>query len=628
MKSVHGLFKRNGYLLIVFIAVLFMFAGCSSSDDNGTGDETQTGTLIVSHNLDNGLPHEIDQVEYFCLDSSGNTVKKYSVQDIMEKNELQMVPITTKYIYMKYYNNYVETGKKSRNNYVEDAKAPVQVNEGQTTPVSMAGDTTANVYITGSNGSYTIMVKDNPFFIKGVGGDYSSAEFGYTYLNSYLQNSNVNTIRTYGVADPNVTITAAKSALAQANALSTDGNPVMVIIGLDLRDAADPVSYSQQVFNGLIGDTNADHILAWCISNEWIDLGNSSAPNNATVESISKWIQKQTPRTLTMVATQNPSQGSLSVITGSMPSLDLIGINSFYGTFNSDWSGGGFLNQLGGYISQLGKPWCLTEYYSYDLPSPAFSGYSGMPYQTLNGSYDYYLELNSTSNAQNYSNCWNSYVVGNQSNGCVGGCALNWDPPHNSQCNAFWKQMFVYGGQWEIYTDWYSKYGVYRLQCVDAVISAYGGTPSATACPQIVLPSDGDPQGIDCSFKADLNSAGTPVSTTDTLTATVTATGTGTLTFTWYLVGGEAVLIGSGGIWEGPSYNTYQAWGTNSVTSINLGEGTTTDMGSGKMQNTISFSLNDGTNYAYAGNNYQLRVIVHDSNNGAATAAIGFSVKQ
>lgn len=141
------------------------------------------------------------------------------------------------------------------------------------------------------------------------------------------------------------------------------------------------------------------------------------------------------------------------VITTSMPSLDLVGINSFYGKFNNDWQGGGFLNQLSGYIKKLGKPWCLSEYYSYDLLSPPFTGYKGMPYQTLNGSYNYYLELNSTSNAQNYSDAWNNYVVGNKDNGCVGACALNWDPPHNSQCNAFWKQMFAYAGYWEIYVD-------------------------------------------------------------------------------------------------------------------------------------------------------------------------------
>ncbi len=121
------------------------------------------------------------------------------------------------------------------------------------------------------------------------------------------------------------------------------------------------------------------------------------------------------------------------------------------------------------------------------------------------------------------------------------------------------------------------------------------------------------------------------MSTDEVLTATVTAEGTGSLTFNWYLVGGKAVLLDpsggtTGGIWEGPSYNTYQAWGADPVTSINLGQGTSTDLGNGKTSNTITFSMHDPsdpTKTAYAGNNYQLRVIVSDGNNGAATAAVG-----
>ena len=629
-----SLLKKRVFPIFISLVLLF-FIGCGSSSDDHE-DAVPTGTLSVTHPLERGVPDSVDSFHYVCLDADGKVVLEFSLKEKASEHILESVPITTKYLYTTYYDNVDDPSFSGVDAItVGDSKAPVDVQPGQQSNVVLIGDPTDNVYITGTNGQYTFMVDDMAFVMRGVGGDYSNTEFSYTYLNDYLTNSHVNTIRTYGVGDSGVTITAAKAALAQANSLTVDAkHPVMVIMGLDLADAADPQGYSKTVFNALINDPNADHILAWCISNEWVNLTDSSDPNNATVDAVSTWIQKQTPRTLTMVAIQHPSEGSLSVITSSMPSLDGIGINSFYGKFDDDWQGGGFLDQLSGYISKLGKPWCLTEYYSYDLPSEPFGNYAGMPHQTLKGEYDYYLELNSTSNAQNYADVWNNYVIGNKPNGCLGGCALNWDPPHNSQCNAFWKQMFTYAGQWEIYVDWYAKYGVYRLECIDAVISAYGGTPNATACPRIVLPADNDPQGIECDFKADLNSAGTPVTTDQELTATVTATGTGPLTFSWYLVGGKAVLIGSngtsGGIWEGPSLNTYEAWGVDPVTSIKLGEGTSTDLGGGKTSNTITFYMHDpsdATKKAYSGNNYQLRVIVSDGNNGAATAGIGFSVE-
>ncbi len=632
MNSFYTLSKKYLYFFTAFVIILMFFGGCSSGSDSADENSVDTGTLSVTHQLVGGVPENVDNVEFICLDANEKPVKDFDIKEKASLHVLEQIPVTTKFLHIKYHDLVPDASSNgAKDGFVGDAKAPVEIKAGQQTDVTMMANPTGKVYITGSNGQYNLMVEDKVFFMQGIGGDYSDTEFSYSYLNGSLQNSKVNTIRTYGVGDPNVTITAAKAALAQASKLTTDeSHPVMVIVGLDLADAADPVGYSKQVFNGLINDTNADHILAWCISNEWVDLGNPSAPNNATVEEVSKWIQAQTPRTLTMVAIQNPGEGSLSVINTSMPSLDIIGINSFYGKFNSDWAGGGFLNELSGYIGKLGKPWCLTEYYTYDLPSAPFTGYKGMPYQTLNGGYNYFLELNSTSNAQNYADSWNNYVVGNKTNGCIGGCALNWDPPHNSQANAFWKQMFAYAGQWEIYVDWYTKYGVYRLQCVDAVISAYGGTPNVTPCPQIVLPTDNDPQGIECDFKADLNSAGRQVATDEELTASITATGTGNLQFTWYLVGGKAVLQNSGGIWEGPSYNTYEIWGTTQVTSIKLGNGTTTDLGGGKMKNTIKFYMHDPANpakTAYPGNNYQLRVIVNDSNKGAATAAVGFSVK-
>lgn len=58
--------------------------------------------------------------------------------------------------------------------------------------------------------------------------------------------------------------------------------------------------------------------------------------------------------------------------------------------------------------------------------------------------------------------------------------------------------------------------------------------------PQIVLPTDGDRQGIDCTFKATLDKNPTPVAPGAQLFASISATDSDPLTFDWYLIGGSS----------------------------------------------------------------------------------------
>jgi hypothetical protein len=465
-------------------------------------------------------------------------------------------------------------------------------------------------------GTWQFNVGGLTFTMKGITGDYGYAdmsEWSYTYLNSYFSPSGANTLRTYGLNDTKQLVTNTSAALAWAASQSTATKPVMVLVGLYIPGVA--TSALETAIDQIVADSNASHILAWCVGNE------TPTSDYAQINTVAAYIKTKSTAPVT-TAVPNVTTGALQSINTAIPNLDFLGINSFYGQFDASHVQGIFLGELDGTMSSAKtsgiwtKPWAVTEYYTYDLPSAGFGNYAGMPSQTINN-YRYFLELNSTLNAQNYATSWSRYIASRLSNGNLGGGALNWMPPHNSQVPAFWKDMFVYNGQFEIFVNWYQKYGVSRLQAVDAVSAAYGGVAPAVPTPQVVLPADGDPQGIASDWKPTLTSPGRQVGLTETLTATAAAFSTDALTFDWYLIGGTAVIPNGGGITRA-STDTFMAYGASPVTSILIGNGTTTGS-SGTQSNTISFQLPSGTP---TGNNYQLRVVIHDLHGGAATAAV------
>lgn len=469
-------------------------------------------------------------------------------------------------------------------------------------------------FLTKANGFWQFMVNGTPFYMKGVTGDFGGAEeseWGFSYLTQNLPASGANTIRTYGLPDPTLEAQNASNGLALASTLANQtGHPFMLLVGIDLSGVTE--AQAEQAITAIEADPNASHILAWVVGNE---VPTSQYP---MVEDLVKFIHGISSAPV-CTSVPNPTAAALQNINTTIPDLDFLGVNSFFGAFDSSHQQTGFLSTLDGTMAaSWTKAWAITEYYSYDLPSPPFPGFAGMPFQTLDGGYQYFLELNSTANAANYTACWDNYILSQSQNGNVGGAVLNWDPPHNSQVPAFWKQMFVYDGPFQLFVDPYTT-GVSRLQSVDAVTALYGGSAPATPTPQIVV-TDGDPQGIVCSFKATLSSPGIPVKAGQTLTASVTAVSSQKLTFQWYLIGGTAVTSNtSPGIIGGPSTNTFEVYGVNPVTSTLVGQATSTTTGT--QQNTVHFTMPN----VPPGNNYQLRVIITDGQGGAATAAIGFA---
>ncbi|MCD4784546.1 MAG: hypothetical protein K8T10_12055 [Candidatus Eremiobacteraeota bacterium] len=621
---------------ILIISLAFIIPGCTSSKNSTdsvispTPTQTptsSTGIVIVSHDVENDLPQNIDSIHYSFSDKNNILIFGPYVFTRSNSHVLENVPIDAKFMIIDYYTSSGATGAGARSNTQQGSTTiPVSVSDGDDTNVQVDGDPTGPVHFAQSGSQWLLMVDGTNTTVKGITGDYGGSdpdEFTYSYLTDNLPASGANAIRLYGGASVSEQVRDVKAALSLASAHSTDSNKIMVLVGFKFQGLADPVGDGKQAFDQIIADSNADHILGFCAGNEAVDAGNPDADMNKKINEFAVYIKGKSSLPV-MTAIVNPTPHALDVYKQSMPDLDWIGVNSFYGKFDNTHQGGGFLNTLGPTMAKWGKPWIVSEYYSYDLPSPG-----SMPSQTING-YEYFLELNSTANAQNYKDCWNNYIVPYSQYDCVGGMALNWMPPHNSQVPGFWKDMFVYRGKFEMYVNWYQKYGVDRLECVDAVTENYGGTTPSNSCPQIETPSDSDPQGIDCDFKVTLSSAGKVVNPGDQLTASITASDpdSDNLTFDWFLMGGVIQTPTGGGITQGPSINTYKAWGVSEppnavITSSLIGNGDTTDLNGGKHKNTITFTLDSSTSQS---NNYQLRVIIRDGNGGAATAAIGFPV--
>ncbi len=485
-----------------------------------------------------------------------------------------------------------------------------------------------------SDTGWNLIIQGKSTVLKGVGFDYTimsdkptpDSSDWFSYVSPDIAKAGANCIRTYGLpwsaANGPEQQAALISALLKAAADgSSSSNYITVLAGFVYDPTqGDMAGLMVQTMDILAKDPNFTHLLGWCVGNE-IAVEQYSGLNTTIAALKAAMTTPQVTRPV-MTAVANVSSGEVAVIKAQLPALDWLGINSFYGAYDDQHVFTDFLDNQANNLSTGGwtLPWAITEYYSYDLPSPPFPGYAGMPFQTLNGQ-PYYLELNSTLNAQNYTDSYSQYIAGPNAlaKGSVGGFVLNWGPPHNSKLIAFWKEVYTYRGELKPFVNPpYSVSGFDRLQAADAVAAMYGGSLSTQACPQIVLPSDGDRQGIECSFKATLTQNPTPVAKGASLTAAVTATSSQSLTFDWYLVGGSA-----NGYTGDINASNKIPQDYTSTTTLFLGNGATTTTGNSH-RNSLTFTAPAG---AAAGNNYQLRVVIRDSQGGAATAAIGFPME-
>lgn len=584
--------------------------GCGSSSqlssNSGLFPDGSTATTVqlrLLHDLEvesgpgSGLPGDLDFWRIVVLGPGGSVLGQTKV--IPESEELWL-PVDSRALQVRV--DYFRTPEGA---LVASSLTPLQLESGQS-ELHLLGDPLAPVrFVRHAGGAQSkasfgpggkqLLVNGQPLLLKGAGFDYTleaDADQGrwFSYVND-ISRSGANCVRVYGIPWVFADVNKQAALLSAQLALAKEKN-LYILAGAPWQpEAGDMDTVWPALVKKVQGDPNFDRLLGWCVG---LEVPNSQwRQMNSTIHKVQEVMVASAMVRPVMTSLPAVSSGAVGQIRNDLPDLDWLGINNFFGRFSDAFPGpGGFLPNQARDLTSGGwtLPWVLTEYYSYDLGTNL-----GIPLQSLNG-HSIQSELNSTLNAKNYTDSY-ALIKGFESTGCVGGMALNWGPPHNSQMPAFFKNMYVYRGEFKPFVNppWTGGSVFDRLACVDAVASAYGGSVSANACPQIQLPADQDPQGISCSFK------GTAVLPGASLSAEVTASDSDPLSYDWYLIGGTPGNI------NGPQTDP-----TNygAVTSLHVG--TTA---------RVTF-----TAPPTRGNVYQLRVIVRDNAGGAATAVVPFAI--
>ena len=595
-------------LALVLLAGLAVGCGSSSplSSSAGIPPGGATGSTVqlrLLHDLEvesgpgSGLPEDLDFWRITILGPGGSVLGQTKI--IPEAEELSLpVDSQAEQVRVDYY-------QTPNGALVGSSLSPLQLQSGNF-ELHLLGDPLAPVRFVRHAGAVQarasfgpdgkqLLVNGHPLLLKGAGFDYTleaDSDQGrwFSYVND-ISRSGANCVRVYGIPWVFADVNKQAALLSAQLALAQEKN-LYILAGAPWQpEAGDMDSVWPALVKKVQGDPNFDRLLGWCVglevpNQQWRQM-------NSTIHKVQEVMVPSAMVRPVMTSLPAVSSGAVRQIHSDLADLDWLGINNFFGRFSDAFPGpGGFLPTQATDLASGGwtLPWVLTEYYSYDLGTNL-----GIPSQTLNG-HPVQSELNSTLNAKNYTDSY-ALIKGFESAGCVGGMVLNWGPPHNSQMPSFFKDMYVYRGEFKPFVNppWTGGAVFDRLACVDAVASAYGGSVSANACPQIQLPTDQDPQGILCNFK------GTAVAPGVNLTAEVSASDSDPLTYDWYLIGG-----GPGNI------NAPQTDPTNygAVTSQRVG--TTAQ---------VSF-----TAPPTRGNVYQLRVIVRDNAGGAATAVVPFAI--
>jgi len=639
--------KRIGCLLLV----LWMSTACGGgSSDNPVhlGD----GDIIVNyHTLFDASP-EIDQVSYTGRDASGNLVYGPVVMEVSDDSRsfsaenhdtarLANVPVHVTHL----HTDYIDDG-----HVIGTSIAPVGIPMDGELTLSYPGDATSPVHLLHTPGSATpwqLICDGKPMFIKGVSFDYKAPDFDWSgnsldsghwfaYIDPDIGSSGANVIRTYGVP------ISAQNAEAQAKVISNllkyaanakSKNKVWVMAGIYswAHDISTTEAFVKTFVQTLQKDPHYDHLLGYCVGNE-VDPGHFGYINN--LMGAAKSVMPTGKTRLLFHGTWSVGGTDTNRIKAlkSITNMDVLGLNSYYGHFGTSVPKDPGLSTEYKEIVQAGwtGPFVYTEFMTYDWGSNVDPGMS----QKINGNVNYLLELNSTDRSTDLRNNWNSYIAGNAAvkNGCLGGCALNWGPPHNSFYVGYWFAFYTYLGDIKPFTNPHYTGGTdfKRLDLAHTLAEVYGGSFPANH-PPVIKVVDGDPQGMIChnpggqSVKVTAASQGIAQSPGAEIIASVSASDADHLTFNWYLVGGSSAGYAGDILGAGQNPQTFGASTTVLIGGSKFAKISQREIKVGDITtSTITFNL---PTPHQAGNNYQLRVVVHDTHNDAAMAAVAIRMK-
>lgn len=319
----------------------------------------------------------------------------------------------------------------------------------------------AKVEVRQETGRWQLYVNDQPFFIKGAGGQGSLAK---------LKAAGGNSVRTWGTD-------GLQSVLDEAQ---QQGLTVCVGIWLHHEQDAEGFDYTkpqlvkeqwEQVRQCVLRFKNHPAVLLWALGNEMegYQAGNKLEIWNA-VNDAAKLAKQLDPNHPTMTAIAELGGERIASIHRYCPDIDIIGINSYAGAASIAER----------YTKLKGtKPYVVTEF-----------GPPG-PWELPKTSWGAAYEPTSTEKGDWYRRAYQRSIK--QKPLCLGSYAFLWG--QKQETTATWYGMFLKDSD--------------KLQAVDTMTELWSGQPPATRCPVINGLRLRDPREFKPGeiFAADLNAA-------------------------------------------------------------------------------------------------------------------------
>ncbi len=288
-------------------------------------------------------------------------------------------------------------------------------------------------HVTGKPGSFRLLVDGQPSYIKGVAYNPThDMRDGYLPLTrrqltedfSRIKAMGANTIRRYGssgVYDHNILTIAAEQDLKVLHGLWFDPR-------IDYyADTAAANAVFGEALTTIESLKSYPAIMAWSVGNEtWASLGRHFAQPYLTrvrqafmhrLEELTQQIKAQDPSRPVIIALDHTDQlaATLQEVRAFVPSVDLIGINTYYGTR---------IEQLSAQMAQLapGRPYLVTSFGPRRYWDPAAPEYIPNVMPEENSSFEkarqytqnwqHHVEAHAGQNLGGFAFCWQDRLEG------------------------------------------------------------------------------------------------------------------------------------------------------------------------------------------------------------------------
>jgi len=314
-----------------------------------------------------------------------------------------------------------------------------------------------------ADGKWELLRGGKPYFVKGVGGDYSR---------EVLVGDGGNSIRLWGV-----------DANTRKELDEDEKRGVTVALGYwvghkaDGFKADDPATVKRQLeeFKQVVRTyRNHPAVLVWGIGNE-METRNDTLALWASIEDLAKAAHELDPNHPTMTVIAEVGGNKVANIHKYCPDIDIVGINSYAGGQNV---GDRYLKQV---PAGTAKPYIITEF----GPPGQWEYWSRTAFGALN-------EMSSTEKATWYRNSYQKTVLGHPGE-CLGSYAFIWG--NKVEATVTWYGMFLPDGS--------------KLAPVDTMQEFWTGKAPKYLCPVIkklaingsneVSPGDTVKAGVDAS---------------------------------------------------------------------------------------------------------------------------------